>query len=1808
MRNRDPKLKGLAGLLVFFLLVHVIVLPPAVVSAEEEIPVPNGNFEDEVNTAWVLKGDGVEIKPYWDYDYNSGTEGKRLAFWHSEPYTATAEQTIKGLKNGIYTLKAYVMCGGTHRESYMYVKDFCDGESVERVDIKDTSNRWVEISLRVGVTNGQMTIGFYDDGEANAWYNADTVTLVREKEIELLELPVEIPVPNGDFENDTESWEITVADYVYSDAYNVDSGWDWNGEGIGTGKKLNFWSEEAFEVDIRQTITGLENGLYTVSAWTCDDDGRIEYTMYVQDHGFSSVKIGVKNGQWRQNTVDVIVADNKLTVGFYYKGNAKAWAAVDHITLIKKGEQEGEKQSEKISVPNGDFEKDFDNWVVKGDAGAAFIDYNSPYEGQKCLGYWYDDDYTVDTYQIITGLENGYYTLTAWTYSGGSHDACYLYAEPAWVSESRTGVPKSEGWTQVFIRGIHVTDGTLRIGLYCEGKEGSWVKVDKMELVKDDRSFDFLIGGDVSQVSYVEAMGGKFYDTDGNEKDVFQILKENGHNVVRLRIYNNPGKGRGDGSYYLAENFMNKDDILRLARRAKSAGFKIVLTFHYSDYWTNGATQIIPHDWQKIIAGIPDDEGKVDKLEELVYEYTKEIMEAMAKQGTTPEFVSLGNEIQEGMLYPYGKAASATWPNLARFLKAGYNAVKEVSPSTKVIIHLDDAGNYSKYYSFFDNCEKYGVEYDIIGPSYYPFWTGRDVKTVVAFCNNLITRYNKDILIMETGYKWNPVLPDGTPGQLTHNGPYENIYPSSPEGQRDFMYELLNGLKSGKDGRIIGDLYWDPVMIEVPGVGWAFREWDDKADVNVVSNTTLFDFDGRALPVFQAYKFNTQGTETGIVSGTVKGEYGRRISDAVVTLSIGGKNYTARTDKYGNYMFFGVEPNSDGDIAAEKSGYKGGRVSSVTVVRGRITYTEDIILTGGAVSGKVTDERGNPVKDAWVRIDTGEELFETVTDSDGNYIIGDLPESYTGYKVTAGKTGYLPDQANSGRIVTGDRVQNVNLTLILNSGAISGKVTDLFGNPVEGATVSVEVDNTVLSDVTDASGEYRIEHVTAGEGYTVRASKEKYLDGIRENVTVKVGETTQNIDITVIYNIGAIEGIVLDSGRKAVAGAKVTAVSGNERYTTITDDKGRFVLNEVEAGRKYTITAGKDGYFEGKVEDIEVLLNKTTLNVIIILQNKIPVKNWSFEEEPTGDEPIPGWTFTGTKGATYRQDRRFFGNDAPDGYYSLSTWSEEPFVSDVCQTITGLENGLYTFSAYIYHGITKNAYIYAKDGTGKEVRESFPPAGGWRKVSLDFEVTSGEITIGFYQDANAGDWACIDAVTLGYSGPVEAEPEPEPETEPVPTPAPFPEPAPEPEPTPVPTQVPVPTTTPAPESRSGRAPKADGTDSSQTPVNTVKDGSISVKIAKYDTAAGEVKASYITESEFKCAMDSALTGPDGAKTVVINVPEADNAKIYTLVLPKMALTLNNPRVNIEVDTKLGTLVLPACIFTEEEIKNAYYVQLSFGVFDRTGGVSGNRPVISFTLSVNGKDIKWENPDFPVLISVRYEPAEDEAEETEYISVRYINDDGTTSPIPGGRYNAETGMLKFRTIRTGSFMVELIKVTFNDISAVPWAVKPIEVLASKGVIDGMPDTGFKPHAGITRGEYIMWLIRTLDLTAKYDGNFDDVTREDIYYHELGIARKLGIAEGTGNNRYNPNDTITRQDLMVLTAKALEAAGINLAKGSEDDIAGFGDASEVSGYAVPYVATLVKNGLIKGDGKNLSPGRMTTKAEAAALLYRIYHRAQ
>ncbi|MDQ8733105.1 glycosyl hydrolase 53 family protein [Paenibacillus sp. LHD-38] len=439
--------------------------------------------------------------------------------------------------------------------------------------------------------------------------------------------------------------------------------------------------------------------------------------------------------------------------------------------------------------------------------------------------------------QTIKQLEPGYYTLTAIIKNGGGQQKCYIYADAANGEIRLTSLPVSSEWLEVIVRGIEVREGECTIGLYTEAAGGNWCSIHSFELVRSDRSYELLKGGDISELPRIEENGGIYRDQN-EPKDGLAILKAYGHNIVRIRLYNDPGNPDFWPSNQLDERgYQNEERTLALAKRAKEQGFQIQFSFHYSDYWTNGAAQHKPHAWEGLA---------FDELKEALYQYTRTFMERLVSQGTAPEYVSLGNEIQGGICYP--DASVANWPQLAELLKAGYRAVKEVSEQSKVVIHLDGATEDAKYEQFFGNCERYGVPYDIIGPSYYPFWTQASVQQLVEFCNKLVQRFDKDILLMETGFNWNRATGSGMRGQLENNGP--EPYESTPEGQRDFLYALMNGIKQVEQGRCLGVLYWDPVMIYVPGVGW------QKDAPNVVDNTTLFDFDGNALPAMLAYKYN----------------------------------------------------------------------------------------------------------------------------------------------------------------------------------------------------------------------------------------------------------------------------------------------------------------------------------------------------------------------------------------------------------------------------------------------------------------------------------------------------------------------------------------------------------------------------------------------------------------------------------------------------------------------------------------------------------------------------------------------------------------------------------------------------------------------------------------------------------------------------------------------------------------------------------------------------------------------------------------
>jgi arabinogalactan endo-1,4-beta-galactosidase len=482
-------------------------------------------------------------------------------------------------------------------------------------------------------------------------------------------------------------------------------------------------------------------------------------------------------------------------------------------------------------LQDGDFESGnlAAYWQNSGNTAVASLLSGNAFSGSWYLQQSNPAPYQVETYQLVTNLPNGYYKLTAMVENSGGQNVCYLSG-----NDRMTSLPISSQWTNTIVRGINVTNGQCLVSIYSnDGTGGNWCRADLIQLIKDDLPYNLLKGGDVSELTYVEQGGGVFYETNGVPTDCLQILKNHGFNIVRLRLYNDPGNTNYSPSNLLPPGIQSPTNILALAARAKAKGLQIELTFYYSDYWSNGK----PHDWASLT---------FPQLTNAVYNFTTNFMTLMKNQGTTPEYVSLGNEINGGILTPDG--SSSNWPQLAQLLKMGYAGVKAVSPSTQVILHVNSDISSNTVTWFFNNAVANGVNWDIIGCSFYPFWTQATAEQARDMINSWYTNFNKPVLIMETGYNWSTNRCDGYPGQLSNNGP--EPFPSTPLGQKEFMLNCFNAIKMVNQGHCIGDLYWDPIFICVPGEGWELGQ------PNLIDNTTLFDFTGHALPVLDAFYFN----------------------------------------------------------------------------------------------------------------------------------------------------------------------------------------------------------------------------------------------------------------------------------------------------------------------------------------------------------------------------------------------------------------------------------------------------------------------------------------------------------------------------------------------------------------------------------------------------------------------------------------------------------------------------------------------------------------------------------------------------------------------------------------------------------------------------------------------------------------------------------------------------------------------------------------------------------------------------------------
>jgi arabinogalactan endo-1,4-beta-galactosidase len=284
---------------------------------------------------------------------------------------------------------------------------------------------------------------------------------------------------------------------------------------------------------------------------------------------------------------------------------------------------------------------------------------------------------------------------------------------------------------------------------------------------------------------------------NGVAKKGLQIFKENNYTWARLRIFHTPdyvGPVCNDLKYTIA-----------LAKEAKALGFKILLDFHYSDTWADPSKQFTPAAWKNLSFELLADSMRI---------YTTKVLDNMHNAGVMPEMVQIGNEINNGMLWPQGKlwpeTGSANWQGLTTLIKAGIQGVKQAKNSAgiKIMIHAATGGNIQESNTFYNKMKEYGVEYDIIGLSYYPWWHGT-FDQLEANLDYLSKAFDQEISLVETAYYSNGWYPE--PGGWILN---VKPYPPTEQGQNDYLTELAKRLKNHAE--VTSVFYWEPEALDIP--------------------------------------------------------------------------------------------------------------------------------------------------------------------------------------------------------------------------------------------------------------------------------------------------------------------------------------------------------------------------------------------------------------------------------------------------------------------------------------------------------------------------------------------------------------------------------------------------------------------------------------------------------------------------------------------------------------------------------------------------------------------------------------------------------------------------------------------------------------------------------------------------------------------------------------------------------------------------------------------------------------------------------
>lgn len=364
----------------------------------------------------------------------------------------------------------------------------------------------------------------------------------------------------------------------------------------------------------------------------------------------------------------------------------------------------------------------------------------------------------------------------------------------------------------------------------------------------------------------------------------------------------------------------------------------------------------------------------------------------------------------------------------------------------------------------------------------------------------------------------------------------------------------------------------------------------------------------------------------------------------------------------------------------------------------------------------------------------------------------------------------------------------------------------------------------------------------------------------------------------------------------------------------------------------------------------------------------------------------------------------------------------------------------------------------------------------------------------------------------------------------------------------------------------------------------------------------------ISSDSLNKAIEKASPGANGKKQVTIEVPKQANVQSYVVQLPTSILQSNN-NVEFVLKTENATIQIPSNMLSNiTEQADQVSILINKVSADRLSAdvraIVGSRPVIDLSVKAGDRLLAWNNPAAPVTVSVPYTPAAQELVNAHQIVIIYIDNQGHATAVPSGRYDAKSGSMVFKTTHFSTYAVAYVTKTFADVQNVLWAKRAVEALAARDIIKGISDDSFAPAASITRADFITLLVRALELKGAGTNTvaFSDVKPTAHYAQAVTIAKELGIASGFEDNTFKPSSSISRQDMMVLTAKALKAAGKQSA--GNGNLAPYSDAASISTYAMDSVTSLVGSGIVNGKDGKISPADTLTRAEAAMVLYRIW----